>query len=66
MSLMAPEASVEEWWTRIELIRDAWHAHSRMAADFASSFTSTRSAERIMELIARAAERKKILTGQQH
>jgi glycosyltransferase involved in cell wall biosynthesis len=63
LSLIMPGAGPEEWWHRIELVRNAWQTHSRIAFDFASNFTSAKSAERIVELIARASMRKEILAA---
>lgn len=55
-SLIRLGASPEEWNARLNVLLTARAAFSRAATEFAASFTSQRSAQRILDLAAHAAE----------
>ncbi len=57
-ALVPPDSPVSAWWNRLTEVLACQRAHGAMAATFAASFTSDRSAARILDIAALGAQRR--------
>ncbi len=57
-ALIRPDSPVGAWWNRLTDVLTCQAAHAEVAATFAASFTSDRSAARILDIAALGAQRR--------
>jgi glycosyltransferase involved in cell wall biosynthesis len=57
-ALIPPDSPVGAWWNRLTEVLACQAAHAEVAATFAASFTSDRSAARILDIAALGAQRR--------